>query len=144
KTQFGQATIKVEKAENANGVNFDTTINKREFPSEILEAIEKSVHDTAPGGAMAGYPFINIKATLTGAEYNELEASEVAYAIAASQAFREACRKAGVRLLEPVMRLEVITPADYTGDVIADINMKRGKILSMGSRQNKEQLVAEV
>lgn len=144
KMQYGQATIKVEKTDNPNGVTFDTTINKREFPKEILESIEKSIHDSAPGGAMAGYPFINIKATLTGAHYNELDASEVAYAIAASQAFREACKKATVRLLEPVMRLEVVTPVDYTGDVIADINMKRGKILSMGSKQNKEQLIAEV
>jgi elongation factor G len=72
------------------------------------------------------------------------ESSEVAYSIAASGAFREACKKAGVKLLEPVMALEVITPSDYTGDVISDINMKRGKILNMGSKQNKEQVEAEV
>ncbi|MBH47065.1 MAG: elongation factor G [Halobacteriovorax sp.] len=144
KMQYGQATIKVEKADSPNGVLFDTTINKREFPAEILASIEKSIHDSAPGGAMAGYPFVHIKATLSGAHYNELDASEVAYAIAASQAFREACKKAQLRLLEPVMRLEVVTPIDYTGDVIADINMKRGKIVSMGSKQNKEQLIAEV
>lgn len=144
KNQFGQATIKVEKADSPNGVTFESDVSKRDLPQDIIDAIEKSVHDSAPGGALAGYPFVHIKATLVAAEYNELESSEVAYAIAASQAFREACRKANLRLLEPVMRLEVVTPIDYTGDVIADINMKRGKILSMGSKQNKEQVVAEV
>lgn len=144
KMQYGQATIKVEKSDSPNGVLFETALTKREVPIEILESIEKSIHDSAPGGAMAGYPFVHVKATLTSAHYNELESSEVAYAIAASQAFRAACKKAGLRLLEPIMRLEVVTPIDYTGDVIADINMKRGKILSMGNKQNKEQLVAEV
>lgn len=144
KMQYGQATIKVEKSDSPNGVLFETPLTKREIPIEILESIEKSIHDSAPGGAMAGYPFVHVKATLTSAHYNELESSEVAYAIAASQAFRAACKKAGLRLLEPIMRLEVVTPIDYTGDVIADINMKRGRILSMGNKQNKEQLVAEV
>ena len=144
KMQFGQATIKVEKADSPNGIIFETEVTKRDLPQVILDSIEKSIHDSAPGGAMAGYPFVHIKATLISAQYNELESSEVAYAIAASQAFREACKKASLRLLEPVMRLEVITPIDYTGDVIADINMKRGKIVSMGSKQNKEQVVAEV
>jgi len=102
------------------------------------------VNDTAPGGLLAGYPFLNIKATLVGSEFNENESSEVAYAIATSSAFRDACKKAGVRLLEPVMELEVVTPQDYTGDVISDINAKRGKIITMGLKQNKDLISAEV
>ena len=144
KTQFGQVTIKVEPADYQAGVLFESTVTSKQLAQNFIDAIKKSVNDTAPGGAMAGYPFLNIKATLTGAEFNENESSEVAYAIATSTAFREACKKAGVRLLEPVMELEVVTPQDYTGDVISDINAKRGKILTMGIKQNKDLISAEV
>ncbi len=144
KLQFGHCEIKVEPFDEQGGVHFETELTKKDLPQEFLDSIERSIHDTAPGGALAGYPFINIKATLIRAEYREEDASEVAYSIAASQAFRDACQKAGVKLLEPVMALEVISPSEYTGDVISDINMKRGKILSMGAKQNKEQIEAEV
>jgi elongation factor G len=144
KIQFGQVTLKVEPADYQAGVQFESSVTNKQLGQNFIDAIKKSVMDTAPGGAMAGYPFLNIKATLTGAEFNENESSEVAYAIAASSAFRDACKKAGVRLLEPVMELEVVTPQDYTGDVISDINAKRGKILTMGIKQNKDLISAEV
>jgi len=144
KVQFGHCEIKVEPFDEQGGVHFETELTKKDLPQEFLDSIAKSIHDTAPGGALAGYPFINIKATLVRAEYREEDSSEVAYSIAASQAFRDACQKAGVKLLEPVMALEVISPSEYTGDVISDINMKRGKILNMGAKQNKEQIEAEV
>lgn len=144
KVQFGDVTIKVEPADYQAGVQFESSVPTKQLPQNFIDAIKKSVMDTAPGGAMAGYPFLNIKATLVGASFNENESSEVAYAIAASSAFRDACKKAGVRLLEPVMELEVVTPQDYTGDVISDINAKRGKILTMGIKQNKDLISAEV
>lgn len=144
KMQHGQVTIKVEPADYQAGVFFESTVTSKHLGQNFIDSIKKSINDTAPGGAMAGYPFLNIKATLTAAEFNENESTEVAYAIAASSAFRDACKKAGVRLLEPVMELEVVTPQDYTGDVISDINAKRGKILTMGIKQNKDLISAEV
>ncbi|WP_127716682.1 elongation factor G [Halobacteriovorax sp. HLS] len=144
KLQFGHVTLKVEPADCQSGIEFHSNITKRELPQEFIEAIEKSIRDTAPGGAMAGYAFINVKVTLLSAAYREESSSEVAYIIAASAAFRDACQKAGVGLLEPVMALEVVTPVDYTGDVISDINMKRGKVLAMNVKQNKEVVEAEV
>ena len=144
KMQFGSVTIKVEPADYQAGVLFDSAVPSKQLAQNFIDAIKKSIHDTAPGGAMAGYPFLNIKATLTAAVFNENESTEVAYAIATSSAFRDACKKAGVRLLEPVMELEVVTPQDYTGDVISDINAKRGKILTMGIKQNKDLISAEV
>lgn len=144
KVQFGDVTIKVEPADYQAGVQFESSVPTKQLPQSFIDAIRKSIMDTAPGGAMAGYPFLNIKATLVGATFNENESSEVAYAIAASSAFRDACKKAGLRLLEPVMDLEVVTPQDYTGDVISDINAKRGKILTMGIKQNKDLISAEV
>lgn len=144
KVQFGQAVLKVEPVDYQAGVLFESEVSSKKIPQNIIDAIKKSVMDTAPGGMLAGYPFLNIKATLVDAEFNENESTEVAYAIAASSAFRDACKKAGVRLLEPVMDLEVMTPQDYTGDVISDINSKRGKIINMGIKQNKDLIVAEV
>lgn len=144
KMQFGSVTLKVEPADYQAGVLFESTVTNKQIAQNFIDAIKKSVMDTAPGGAMAGYPFLNIKATLTAVEFNENESTEVAYAIAASGAFREGCKKAGLVLLEPVMELEVVTPQDYTGDVISDINSKRGKILTMGIKQNKDLISAEV
>ena len=144
KMVFGHVQLKVEPADCQGGVLFESNLTKKQLPQDIIDSIEKSIHDTAPGGALAGYPFLNIKVTLEAAQYNEEESAEVAYVIAASQAFTEACRKAGLQLLEPIMELEVVTPGDYTGDIISDINMKRGKILNMGSKQNKEVVEAEV
>ncbi len=144
KMVFGHCEIEVEPADSQAGIIFESDISKRDLPQEFIDAIEKSVHDTSLGGTMAGYPLINIKATLKSAKYHEEDSSDVAYAIAASQAFREACQKAGLQLMEPKMSLEVITPTDYTGDIISDINMKRGKILNMGAKQDKEVVEAEV
>lgn len=144
KMQFGHVSLKVEPADCQGGVEFATELTKRDLPQEFIDAVEQSVRDTAPGGAMAGYAFINLKVTLLAANYNEETSSEVAYVIAASAAFREACVKAGIGLLEPIMGLEVVTPVDYTGDVISDINMKRGKVIAMNAKQNKEVVEAEV
>ncbi len=144
KMQFGHCKLKVEPSDCQNGVEFETELTKRQIPEEYIDAIKRGIMDSAPAGALAGYPFINIKVTLLEAQYNEEEASEVAYVIAASQAFMDACRKNSLELLEPIMDLEIITPADYTGDVISDINAKRGHIKSMGSKQNKELIDAEV
>ena len=144
KIQFGQVVIKVEPADYQAGVNFTSEITNKKIPQNFIDAIKKSVMDTAPGGMLAGYPFLNIKATLLDAEFNENESTEVAYAIAASSAFRDGCKNAGVKLLEPVMDLEVVTPQEYTGDVISDINAKRGKIITMGIKQNKDLITAEV
>lgn len=144
KVQFGNVEIKVEPIDYQAGVLFESKVTSKTIPQNFIDAIKKSINDSAPGGALAGYPFLNIKATLLKADFNETESSEVAYAIASSMAFREACKKAGLCLLEPIMDLEVVTPQDYTGDVISDINAKRGKILSMGLKQNKDLVEAEV
>ena len=93
---------------------------------------------------MAGYPMTYLKVFLENAEYNELESAPLAYTIAASMALKEACQNAKVVLLEPFMLLEVTTPSDHAGEVISDINSRRGKILSMGPKQNKELVKAIV
>ena len=144
KTQFGQVKLQVEPIESQGGVLFESNVSKREIPLTFLAEIEKSIHDTAPGGVFSGYPLINLKVTLLKAPFREEESVEVAYAIAASRAFIEACRQANPVLLWPIMDLEVVTPSEYTGDIISDINSKRGSVLNMFFKQNKEIIQAEV
>lgn len=144
KNQFGQATIQVEPIEGSLELKVDFKKKDKSIPEEIYEAVKRGILDSAPGGAMAGYPLIGIKATVESVEFNEAESSDVAYTIAASMAFKEACQKAGLVLMEPIMALEVTTPNDYAGDVIADVNAKRGRILGIEPKSNKDVLKAEV
>ena len=144
KIQFGQVKLQVEPAVSQGGVIFESNVTKRDIPLTFLAEIEKSIHDTAPGGVFSGYPLINLKVTLLEAPFREEESAEVAYAIAASRAFIEACREAVPVLLWPIMDLEVVTPSEYTGDIISDINSKKGNILNMFFKQNKEVIQAEV
>lgn len=144
KNQFGQATVRVEPIEGSLELKVEFKKKEKSIPEEIYEAIRRGIADSAPGGAMAGYPLIGIKATVESVEFNEAESSDVAYTIAASMAFKEACQKAGLVLMEPIMALEVTTPNDYAGDVIADVNAKRGRILGIEPKSNKDVLKAEV
>jgi elongation factor G len=144
KMQFGHVKLRVEPADYQAGVQFVSEVSHKELPADFLSSIERGIMDTAPAGALAGYPFLNIKVTLLKAQYIEEESTDVAYVIAGSQAFMEACRASDLDLYEPLMDLEIITPADYTGDVISDINQKRGKVKNMNSKQNKEVISAVV
>ena len=144
KIQFGRVKLEVKPAKYQGGVLFESNVSKRDIPRTFIEEIEQSIHETAPGGIFSGYPLINLKVTLLEAPYREEESVEVAYAIAASRAFLEACRNAEPVLLWPIMDLEVVTPSEYTGDIISDINSKRGNILNMFFKHNKEVIQAEV
>ncbi len=144
KLQYGHCLIEVAPHDYQAGVLFESKISKRDLPAEILEAIKKSILDTAPGGCRVGYPFINIKATLLKANYNEMDSSPLGYTIAAANAFKTACEAAGFVMLEPFMALEVVTPGEFSGEVISQINMKRGHVVAMESKNNKEVIKAEV
>ena len=143
KLQYGEVTISVESQEDQT-VSYEADFKSREIPKEFFKAVEQGVLDSAPGGALAGYPFISIKATLTNMKFDEENSNELAYTIAASMAFKEACQKAGLSLMEPIMDLEVITPTEFAGDVISDVNSKRGRILSMDPKGDREIIKAEV
>ncbi len=143
KINHASLTLKLTPFESENGVEFKTELTKRDLPLDMIEAVKRGVLDTAPGGALAGYPMINVMVELIEASFDEETASEIAYTMAASMAFKEACKNAGLSLLEPLMDLEVITPLEYTGEVISDLNSKRGRIISIDSKQNKEIIKAE-
>jgi elongation factor G len=144
KVQFGQCTLTVEPIEDSLEIKVDIKKKDRSIPDEIYESVKKGIQDSAPGGAMAGYSLIGVKVSIDSIEFNEAESTDIAYTIAASMAFKEACQKAGLVLMEPVMALEVTTPNDYAGDVIADVNAKRGRILGIEPKSTKDVLKAEV
>lgn len=143
KTQFAQVTLKVAPQDEQK-VSYSESFSSREVPKEMLKACEQGVMDTVIGGALAGYPLIGIDVSLEDLKYDEVDSNEVAYTIASSMAFKEACQKATLSLMEPFMEIEVTTPTDFAGDVISDLNARRGKILSMDPKQNKELIKAEV
>lgn len=142
KMQYGEVTLEVEPQQE-EAVTYEQEFKSREIPKEFFIAAEKGVSDSILGGAMAGYPFISIKAKLVGMKFNELESNELAYTIASSMAFKEACQNAGLILMEPVMELEIVTPTESAGDVISDLNSRRGRVVSMNPKADKEVIKAE-
>lgn len=143
KAQYGEVTLLVEPIEE-QVVKFESTFTSREIPKDFFSAVERGVMDSIPGGAMAGYPFIGIKVTLKNMKYNDVESHELAYTIAASMAFKDACRDAGIILMEPNMELEIFTPTESAGDVISDLNTRRGRIVSITPKVGKDVVKAEV
>lgn len=142
KMQYGELTLEVSPQEEEI-VSYESDFKSREIPKAFFEAAEKGVYDSVLGGALAGYPFIGIKAVLKDMKFNEMDSNELAYTIASSMAFKEACLKAGLVLMEPIMDLEVIAPSESAGDVISDLNGRRGRILSMNPKADKEIIKAE-
>ena len=143
KNQFGHVAVKVAPIIDSLEIKIDFSKISREIPSEIYDAIKRGIAEAAPGGAMAGYPLIGIHATVEPVQYNDQESNDVAYTIAASMAFKEACKNAGLVLMEPMMNVEITTPTEYAGDVIADINSKRGRIIGIDAKNNRDVVKAE-
>jgi len=132
--QYGHVVLRIEPGELGEPLSFSSAVVGGAVPREYLPAVEKGIAEALDRGILAGYPVLGIRATLLGGSYHEVDSSEIAFKIAASQAFQGAARKAGPRLLEPVMEVEVVTPEDFLGDVIADLNARRGKVLEMDQR----------
>jgi elongation factor G len=128
KGQFGHVVIKIEPLPRGAGFEFESEVSTEDIPSVYVESIKESTHDSLENGVLAGYKVVDVKATLTGGSYREQDATEVAYKIASAIAVREALVKAGPTIMEPVMSVEVVVPEEYVGDVIGDLNMRRGKV----------------
>ena len=126
------------------GYEFSDEIKGGSIPREYIGSVDAGIRDAMEGGVLAGYPLVDIRAKLTDGNYHDVDSSEMAFKIAGSMALKEAARKAGVTLLEPVMDVEVVTPEDYMGDVIGDLSGRRGKIGHMGARGNAQVITASV
>jgi len=132
--QYGHVWLKVEPLERGKGFEFIDAIKGGIIPQEFIPAVEKGIKEALNKGILAGYPVIDLKVTLFDGSYHEVDSSEFAFKIAGSIAVQEACQKAKLTLLEPIMKVQVITPSDFLGDVTGDLSSKRGKIKSMGER----------
>ena len=132
--QYGHCWLRVEPLERGKGYEFVDEIKGGVIPREYIQPINKGIQEALTRGVIAGYPIVDIKATVFDGSYHEVDSSEAAFKIAASMAFQEACRQGGVAILEPIMRVEVVTPEQYMGDVIGDLNSKRGQVNEMTER----------
>jgi len=144
KGQYGHCRITVEPNEPGKGYEFVNAITGGVIPKEYIPAIDAGIQGAMQAGVLAGYPVVDVKVTLTFGSYHEVDSSEMAFKIAGSMAFKEACRKANACLLEPMMKVSVIVPDDYLGNVIGDLNSRRGQIQGQESRPGATQIDALV
>ena len=132
--QYGHALVRIEKLPAGSGIIFEEEVKGGAIPKEYFNAIEKGCREAADRGVLAGYPILDSKIVLYDGSYHDVDSSEAAFKIAGSMAFQAAAKKAGVEILEPMMKVEVVTPEDFMGPVVGDLNAKRGQIQQMGDR----------
>jgi len=139
--QYAHVVISLEPAERGSGVLFENKIVGGAIPKEFIPAVQKGVMEAADSGVLAGYPVVDMKVTLTDGSFHEVDSSEMAFKIAASMAFKEGVQKGKPVLLEPMMKVEVVVPEEYLGDIIGQVNSRRGNILGMEMRPGNAQAV---
>ena len=142
--QYGHAEIEIEPLERAGGVEFVDEITGGDIPREYIKPVEAGVREAAEGGVLAGYPLIDFRVTLVDGSYHEVDSSEMAFKIAGSMALKDAAHRAKPVLLEPMMKVEIVTPENYMGDVIGDLNARRGRIEGMEPQGNLRSVRATV
>jgi len=142
--QYGDVEIKVEPQSAGDGFEFVDAVKGGKVPREYIPAVRKGVQEAMGSGPLAGYPMVDVKVTLFDGSSHEVDSSEIAFKIAGSMAFKDAVSKARPVLLEPIMSVEVVVPEEYMGEVIGDINSRRGKVLGMGSRPAARVIEASV
>jgi elongation factor G len=142
--QYGHCWIEIEPQEPGAGYTFVNKIVGGAIPKEYIPAIDAGIQDAMNNGVLGGYQVLDVKVTLTDGSYHEVDSSEMAFKIAGSMAFKEGCRKADPVLLEPIMRVDVVVPEEYMGDVMGDLNSRRGRIEGMESRAGAQVIRANV
>mgnify|MGYP000469385760 FL=1 len=136
--QYGHVWLEMEPLEPGKGVEFESKIVGGVVPKEYIKPIEEGIREAAESGVLAGYPVIDFKATLVDGSYHEVDSSEMAFKIAASMAFKEGCKKAKSVILEPIMKVEITVPEEYMGDVIGDVNSRRGRMEGMEAQSGNQ------
>jgi len=142
--QYGHVWLEIEPMEPGAGFEFVDKIVGGVVPREYIPAVAKGCEEAMDNGVLAGYPMVDIRVSLVDGSYHDVDSNEMAFKIAASMGFRNACEQANPVLLEPIMEVEVITPEEYMGDIVGDLNRRRGKVLGMGDRSNAKVVDAEV
>ena len=142
--QFGHVKIRVVPAQPGHGFEFVNDIRGGAIPREYIKSVEDGIRDAMTTGVLAGYPIEDVIVSLYDGSYHEVDSSEMAFKVAGSMAFREAARKGGTELLEPIMKVEVVVPEEYMGDIISDLNSRRGRVRSMDARGGTQIVNARV
>ena len=140
KGQYGDVWLEMEPLEPGKGIEFESKIVGGAVPKEYIKPIEQGLREAAEGGYLAGYPVIDFKATLVDGSYHEVDSSEMAFKIASSMAFKEGCKQSGVVILEPIMKVEITVPEEYMGDVIGDVNSRRGRMEGMDGSDGMQEI----
>ena len=142
--QFAEVKVALTPGERGSGIIFSDEVKGGNVPREYIPAVEKGMRESAETGSLIGFPIIDFEIRLTDGKYHDVDSSALAFEIAGRAAMREAAQKAGIKLLEPIMKVEVVTPEDYLGDVIGDLNSRRGQIQGTDSRGNAQVVEAMV
>ncbi|MFQ6113499.1 MAG: elongation factor G, partial [bacterium] len=142
--QYGHVVVEIEPAERGKGFEFVNKIVGGAIPKEFINPVAEGIKDAMSTGVLAGYPLIDVRVTLLDGSYHEVDSSEMAFKIAGSIALRNAALKANPVLMEPVMDVEVVVPEDYLGDVMGDLNSRRGKIRGIFPRKDAQVVTATV
>ncbi len=142
--QYGHVVLSVEPSESGKGFEFVNKIVGGVIPKEFIPAVEKGVRERLDAGVIAGYPLRDVRVTLTYGSYHDVDSNEMAFKIAGSMAFADACKRADPVLLEPIMKVEVLVPQDFMGDVIGNLNGRRGKVQGMKVRAGAQAIDASV
>jgi len=144
KGQYGHVKIRVEPNESGKGYEFVNAVVGGAIPKEYIPAVDAGIQGAMQAGVLAGYNVVDVKVTLYDGSYHEVDSSEMAFKIAGSMAFKEACRKANPVILEPIMKVAIIVPDEYTGNVVGDVSARRGTVLGMEPRNGATQVDANV
>jgi elongation factor G len=142
--QFAHVVIDLEPTGPGGGYEFSDKITGGKISREYIPAVDQGIQSSLDAGVLAGYPVVDVRAILTDGSEHAVDSSEMAFKVAGSMAFKEAARKASPVLLEPIMAVEVVTPEDYMGDVIGDLNSRRGRVGKMEQRGNNQVVSSEV
>ena len=134
--QYGHVWLEIEPAQQGKGFEFVDAVKGGAIPKQYIPYVEHGVKEAMEGGVLAGYPMVDIKATLYDGSFHEVDSSDIAFRIAGAMAFKDGVRRAKPILLEPIMKVEIVTPEEFTGDVLGDINSRRGQVLSIDTRRD--------
>ena len=133
--------LEIHPAESGSGILFESNITGGVVPKEYIPSVERGIREASERGIIAGYPVVDVLVRLIDGSFHTVDSSEIAFKIAGSIGFQDGCRKAGMLLLEPLMEVEVVTPVEYTGEVIGDLNSRRGRINRV-ERRGETQILA--
>jgi elongation factor G len=142
--QYGHVWITLEPSEPGKGYEFVNAVVGGTVPKEYIPAVDKGIKEATANGILAGYPVVDVKVTLFDGSYHDVDSNEMAFKIAGSMAFKDAMAKAKPVILEPIMKVEVVTPEDYYGDIVGDLNRRRGQIIGMEDSISGKVVTAEV